>query len=426
MARSDYLHDKATRCMERAERFRQQNRPHLVAAQLERCHWCLESALKEYPGNHSAGFLMIGCCFAMGKIPEAKRAAVDLYNSLTEQQRQHLEDPILHLAIAHASEKLGHSKDAIAYLTEAADLYTQHPEPCLSLALILASNGRSALGAVTARSALQRSEDMVEPGPLTPASPRNLREDERARALTTLGQCLMEQGQFEEAEERLLEVQQMGDSAGEAGPSAGRVLEVLRERTGSLDVQESSKTKQKDERSGVAKAALDELAARRRAQEDSPTKPAIFTEMKYRSPEAEKTAVDARSRSSDPMGPQLGTLQLQPNFSADFPPVLSREPTADTVREPTGIDMSEVSRRIPFLKKTPSSELEAGGVKRVGPGQHMVMSDMDLMSGLMPMTRAANPTNQSSGASPSCEDEAQIWCQDACRRPIVCSFFKVA
>lgn len=413
LVRSEYLYEKAARCMRRAERFREERRPHLVAAQLERCHWCLNSALKEYPLNRSAAFLLIGCCLAMGKLAEAKRAALDLYNSLSEEQRQELDDPVLHLAIAHTSQRLGESESAIAFLTEATDLYTQHPEPCLSLAQLLAASGRHALGAVTARSALQRSDDAVEPGPVTLGSPRVLRSDERAQALTMLGECLMTQGQLEEAEEKLLEVQRMGKAAGPAASTASKSLQVLRERTSSAETQESSR---QHPHNGVTKAAMAKQASRRR--KDDPSRQMQFSELKP----LEAAATPARTQGMDATSPV--TWQLGPGTSAEsigrrqeFLRSFSREPTLQSAheltrefsRELTAADPRE--KRLPFLQ---TSEPE--------PPQRPMLSELDLISGLMPVSTVARTYPTGSGA----EDPAEICCQEACRRPVVCGFFKVA
>lgn len=204
---SSHVISWAKRCADRAERFRSEDRHILADAQMERCVEHLKLALAVYPGNLSARFFLVGTFMSLGQLANAKDHAIQTICELCEDNNAKMQDPVLYLAIAHISSRLGQDEDATAFLQRATDEFPQHPQPCAELARVLASAGRHHIGEKMARLALDRNSC-----PDCPCG-AHLTQHVHIATVRTLGECLLaEQGLKyigeSEAEAKLLEIEQ--------------------------------------------------------------------------------------------------------------------------------------------------------------------------------------------------------------------------
>lgn len=207
--RSEKLKETAARCMARARKFKSDNRLELAVAQLERCQWCLESALTERHEDLGARFLLVACLLALGQFEQVIGEASFLYRHLSNEQRRRMNDPVLHMAIAHALRMVRQPEEAVVFLREASNIYPQHSVPFVALAEVQLLSGDPAGGEEAARQALASDSHPRS----VPASAslsdfeqcflrRPLRIHERARALRCLSACLMQRAAGAEAAER--------------------------------------------------------------------------------------------------------------------------------------------------------------------------------------------------------------------------------
>lgn len=232
MFMSDMLKDKAVRCLRRAQKFKASGRLELAVAQLERCHWCLESALGECYENLGVRFLLVGCLLAQRQFAQAKDEALLIYRSLSEDGRRRMHDPVLHITIAHTSQRLGQPEDALAFLQEATVFFAEHPLPWLALAEVHLQAGEHLFGAEAAREALARDKGPWATDPRI--LPRPMQLGERVRTLRCLGVCLLEQSLFKEARQQfksaLLLIEAGGESQSEASAAVRSLMEDLSTR----------------------------------------------------------------------------------------------------------------------------------------------------------------------------------------------------
>uniref|UniRef100_A0A7S0FAM0 Uncharacterized protein n=1 Tax=Pyrodinium bahamense TaxID=73915 RepID=A0A7S0FAM0_9DINO len=161
--RSGQLVTWARQCTERAEQFRNEGRGPLAVAQLERCVHHLQLALTVYHGNLSARLFLVGCLMSLGHFATAKEQALHALREISEEREAALQEPLLHLAIAHIATRLGQSEDAIAFSQKAANDYPRHPQPCATLGRALQRTGRHFAAMKMARLALERDLDPACP-----------------------------------------------------------------------------------------------------------------------------------------------------------------------------------------------------------------------------------------------------------------------
>mmetsp|Transcript_22414 Transcript_22414/g.52349 ORF Transcript_22414/g.52349 Transcript_22414/m.52349 type:complete len:433 (+) Transcript_22414:43-1341(+) len=170
----------ARQCAERAEQFRREGRVPLAMLQLERCVHFLRQALTLSSRNLSARCFHVGCLMLLGEFEAAKEQAVETMREVYDEQHATLQEPFLHLAIAHIASRLGQSEDAIAFAQRASNEYPQHPQPCATVCRTLDRAGRHFAAMNMARMAVERDKQ--------PGCPARLSDSSRQAALECLGE----------------------------------------------------------------------------------------------------------------------------------------------------------------------------------------------------------------------------------------------
>merc|ERR1719171_3141045 len=122
----------------------------------------------------------------------AKDEALQIYQDLSFDQLEKMQDSVLHLSIAHASKMLGESEDAIQFASEATRLYPEDPQPYMVLGELHEALGQNSEAEERCRMALMHNDS---PGIQHPLNPQNV-----FFTLCCLGSCLVKQGKFSEAE----------------------------------------------------------------------------------------------------------------------------------------------------------------------------------------------------------------------------------
>lgn len=147
---------RATACAKRARMYFAEGRCALAEAQLDRVRRIAERLVKEDTLQcFNPHFLLLGCLLHSGEVFAAGRLALDMHQTLGDCGSSHLDDPVLHLVLAHTSRRLGRDEVAISVLQAAGRSYPAEPEPSAALALLLRSRGECVPAAAAARLALE-------------------------------------------------------------------------------------------------------------------------------------------------------------------------------------------------------------------------------------------------------------------------------
>lgn len=158
---------RALHCLTRARRFRRSGRTQLAEPQVVRCKRVLVEILAEEPENLSAHFLLTAALFEEGDFLGARQQAFWMLRRLSKRQQQLMQDPVLHLAIANASWRVGHSWDAMSVLLEASKAYPEHPQLCVAVSEILISLGYHSSAKDMSQLALMRNQSARCEAPLS-------------------------------------------------------------------------------------------------------------------------------------------------------------------------------------------------------------------------------------------------------------------
>lgn len=154
----------------------------------------LDDALRLFPRNHRARFLLVSCAMNADDYERAKKEALQIYELLSQEQLVAMGDSVLHLSLAHATKMLGETEEAMRYASEAAELYPFDPQPMMVLGELNEAQGRLPDAERGCREALRRNED-PQTRPQLRLSPQNF-----YFTLCCLGSSLLRQGKFAEAE----------------------------------------------------------------------------------------------------------------------------------------------------------------------------------------------------------------------------------
>lgn len=164
----------------------------------------LEEALKIYPQNHRARFLLVNCSMAADDYSYAKEEALTLYKSLPKEALRRMDDAVLHLSLAHASKMLGQMDDAARYAREATELYTDDPHPHMILGELSEVSGDDHQAEIQCMEAIRIHE--------TPGCKHQLNQQSVYFTLCCLGVSLIKQNRSQEAEPQLKKAYALDDS----------------------------------------------------------------------------------------------------------------------------------------------------------------------------------------------------------------------
>lgn len=152
----------------------------------------LENALVICPGNHLARFLLVSCFMNCEDYRTAREEASKLYDELSTEKKQKLNDPILHLTLARTCQLLEEPREAEHFAREATTLFPECPQPYMLLGEVYEQLGLFAESEQECRQALFISD--------LPECKAKLDATDVYQTLCCLGNVLTGQGKYTEAE----------------------------------------------------------------------------------------------------------------------------------------------------------------------------------------------------------------------------------
>eukprot|EP00747_Dinoflagellata_sp_TGD_P178828 gnl/TRDRNA2_/TRDRNA2_28560_c0_seq1.p1 gnl/TRDRNA2_/TRDRNA2_28560_c0~~gnl/TRDRNA2_/TRDRNA2_28560_c0_seq1.p1 ORF type:complete len:452 (+),score=75.50 gnl/TRDRNA2_/TRDRNA2_28560_c0_seq1:27-1382(+) len=417
---SEVQRARAMRCIERAQRFRAQGRHPLAKLQMRQGQRLLQETIDASPAILNARFLLVGCLLSMESFEEAKKHVLALYSCLSKQSIQEMRDPVLFLAVAHASRRLGEIESAIDYLQEATEVFPEHPQPCVYLSELLSYVGRTQTGAEASRLALARDA--------MPSCPSRLKSEERVRALRCLGECLTDQGLQTEAEACFREACEVESST---DVSADQVEQLRARKNQEAKSPETDCNAIADNISDIRKIRT--LTAMQLTGSSQEADVADIT------PSTSAASEKAAAASSQASSPELHVRQTEEDAlrhscsETEASPPLPERPFAAVCDESfpdvdpyatSSLTLAERQR----VRMGPEAQVARCAQFIAFPNTRRVMYDRELSRGLMPGL-GAGYNNFAVGAAPTRHSHS-IWCcameTDECvkiaSQPVDCNF----
>lgn len=161
----------------------------------------LLEALEINPKNHRARFLLVSTAMSIEDFARAKKEGIEIYNSLSQEQRRKMADAVLHISLTHASKMLGDMDDALKYCLEAAELFPDDPHPHMILGELYEAKEQHSKAERKCHDALQAND--------APNCKHPLNSQSLYFTKCCLGAVLMRQDKYAESEKYLKNAQSM-------------------------------------------------------------------------------------------------------------------------------------------------------------------------------------------------------------------------